>query len=422
MSAEASERWARRGTAQDILTLVRMFDQMDASSKNSLLASATRALAAQRVRGLKTPDGDPLSAEEWLGTLADGGHPDWDHAAILISRVRAAARDGRGGAAQDIINLIALYGAAGAEYKGEILASAAEAIAVQRLCAFTTHDPEPPDPSDWLSELAENTMPTGNGAAGLVGCAAEVEPDAREMIFQEGWLGTVLCASEDELSLGENAYSVYMSIRENADDRPPDPAAYLGIHVPKDDYQEWQDDGWVLNEEAWQAEIRRRCMLEFASMIAYWRHDFFEALLSGRQPSPRVHRPGTPDHPQLADLTDLDIDRLIEEAIASNEPGTSVFDDIPGLSGIVGELDAVLGIGAAGETHTGTMPPGLPPLPTTAPSSGTPTLKPKPRTPAERSKLAAQVAQRVKNATPEQKAAVDKRRSSAASPKPSTEV
>ena len=48
-------------------------------------------------------------------------------------------------------------------------------------------------------------------------------------------------------------------------------------------------------------------------------------------------------------------------------------------------------------------------------------MKPKPRTPAERSKLAAQVAQRVKNATPEQKAAVDKRRSLVASPRPSTE-
>jgi len=39
-------------------------------------------------------------------------------------------------------------------------------------------------------------------------------------------------------------------------------------------------DEWVLDEKAWQAEIRQRCVLEFAQLIAHWRRNFFEALLS----------------------------------------------------------------------------------------------------------------------------------------------
>ena len=180
--------------------------------------------------------------------------------------------------------MVALFSAAHAEHKGEILAFGAEALAARRLRASPPGTFAVLDPTDWLTELARNTMPWGDGAAGLVTCAADVEPDAREMMFQEGPLGTVLCASEDELSLGEGAYSVYEWIRKDCDGmyEPPDPAAYLGIHVAECDYLEWQgDDGWALNQEAWREEVRRRCIVEFAAIVAEWRTNFFEALLSG---------------------------------------------------------------------------------------------------------------------------------------------
>jgi hypothetical protein len=189
----------------------------------------------------------------------------------------------RRGTADDIAVLVRLYACLGASGKGDTLWAAAQALAAQRVAGLKGSDGQPVDPGEWLADLASSTMPTGDGAAGLVEYASGVEPDARRMMFQEGCLSTVLCASEEALSLGEGAYLVYMSIRGNADEEPPDPAPYIGIKVPQEDYLEWQDDGWVVNEQAWQAEIRRRCILDFAAMIAEWRGNFFDALLSGRQ-------------------------------------------------------------------------------------------------------------------------------------------
>ena len=184
--------------------------------------------------------------------------------------------------------LVGLYALLDSDGKGQVLIAAAQAVAAQRVRGQHAADGKPLEPTEWLDALAEDAYPQHDEAARLVDFAAGVEPDARELMFQEGQLGTVLCTSEDEELLGENAYRTYMSIRATTDAMldPPDPAGVLRIHVAKDDFEEWQDNERVLNEGAWQAEVERRCILNFASMIAWWRSNFFEALLSRRNPTP----------------------------------------------------------------------------------------------------------------------------------------
>ncbi len=149
---------------------------------------------------------------------------------------------------------------------------------------------EPVSAHDFTEKAARDAYPHGGDVARLIALASDVEPDARAMIFQEGLLETVTCVSEDEWSIGESAYSVYMSIRSNGDAiiELPDPAAYLGIHVPRSQFEAWQDDGLVLDREAWEAEIRRRCVVEFVALIAEWRGNFL--LLS--RPAKPVRRQG----------------------------------------------------------------------------------------------------------------------------------
>lgn len=256
-----------------------------------------------------------------------------------------SSRRARQGIAEDIAVLVGLYAQLNADGRGQVLIAAAEAMAAQRVHGRSSVDGKPLDPEEWLEALAEGTFPEHEGAARLVTVASDVEIDARTMMFQEGRLGTVLTASEDEESLGEGAYCVYGSIRMNTDAmyRPPTPEDYLCIHVPKDDFEEWHGDERVLNEEAWEAEVRRRCVLQFASMIADWRNNFFEALLAGKQPHVRTEADVVPMPPalELSDLSDDSLDALLDEAMSSPSStisGTSSLDDIPGVAELLSQL------------------------------------------------------------------------------------
>lgn len=199
-----------------------------------------------------------------------------------------SSRRARQGVAEDIAVLVALYAQLHADGRDKVLIAAAEAVAALRVRGRLSADGKPLDPVKWLDALAEDTFPRHDEAARLVDFAAGVEPEARSMMFDGGRLGTVLTSFEEEDSLGEDVYCVYQSIRSNTTPmyEPPDPAAHLGIHVPREDFEEWQNDEWVCDKDAWEGEIRRRCILQFASMIAAWRSSFFEALLSGRVKAP----------------------------------------------------------------------------------------------------------------------------------------
>lgn len=198
-----------------------------------------------------------------------------------------SSRRARQGTAEDIAVLVALYAQLHVDGRGQVLIAAAEAMAAQRVRGRESADGKPLDPMEWLDALAEDTFPRLDEAARLVAFAVGVEPDARELMFDGGRLGTVLTSSEEEESLGEGVYCAYQSIRSNTTPmyEPPDPAAHLGIHVPREEFEEWQGDERVCDKDAWEDEVRRRCILQFASMIAAWRGNFFDALLSGQ------HRP-----------------------------------------------------------------------------------------------------------------------------------
>ena len=81
---EQADYKARRGTAEDIINLVSIYSQLEESDNGDLLRQAVELLAAQRVIGLKTPDGEHYDAHDWLEHLADDTYPhDLDVARLL---------------------------------------------------------------------------------------------------------------------------------------------------------------------------------------------------------------------------------------------------------------------------------------------------------------------------------------------------
>jgi hypothetical protein len=86
---------ARRGTAEDIVNLVSIYNQLATPAKNDLLRQAVELLAAQRVSGQKTPDGEPYEPYDWLENLADDTYPDDENAAQLLQRGSYVHLEGR---------------------------------------------------------------------------------------------------------------------------------------------------------------------------------------------------------------------------------------------------------------------------------------------------------------------------------------
>lgn len=77
---------ARRGTAEDIINLVSIYNQLATPAKSDFLRQAVELLAAQRVRGQKTPDGEPYEPDDWLENLADDTYPGDENAAQLLQK------------------------------------------------------------------------------------------------------------------------------------------------------------------------------------------------------------------------------------------------------------------------------------------------------------------------------------------------
>jgi len=75
---------ARRGTAQDIINLVSIYNQLEVAAKGDLITKAAELLAEQRVRSQKTPEGKDLDAHDWLKSLARETYPSDDNAAQLL--------------------------------------------------------------------------------------------------------------------------------------------------------------------------------------------------------------------------------------------------------------------------------------------------------------------------------------------------
>lgn len=198
----------------------------------------------------------------------------------------------RQGSSEDIAVLVGLYAELSGGGRDEVLDAAVRAMAAEQVRGRSANDGAPVDPDEWLTELAEEAYPDRDEAAQLLAFASNVESDARAIILGDGPLPIVLCGSHCEYARGEQLYLGYMYVRStsDADGVAPDPAAYLGVHVSEGDFEKWQDDGWVPDSDAWQSEVRHRCILHFASMVALWRSNFFAALLSAHQLAQRSSR------------------------------------------------------------------------------------------------------------------------------------
>lgn len=243
--AQMPEASARRGTANDLVWLARLYEKLDDVRRHALVGAAGR-LAAEH------PAARNDIGASWVAGL------------------------------RGLIGLLAVYSALESASKCSVLTEAAELVAVQAMSALAAASPSPDEVSDWLTRLARDCAPRDE----LILRAAEFSLDPYEALFSEGPLATALCPSEDELDLAEGVYAGYVTIaaHDSASEDLPVIAKVLGIKVPTSQYQEWNGDEWIVNEAAHEAEIRRRCVLECAGLVASWRSNFFEALLSGRQP------------------------------------------------------------------------------------------------------------------------------------------
>ena len=159
---------------------------------------------------------------------------------------------------QDIVGLVDTYSMSGIDGKSAFIAAGVELLAEEHLRAQSSAQGEVPTAAeDWLRELASAAMPEYDGAARLISFAAGVEIDAREILFQEGHLATVLSPSELDQSLGEGLLITYESIRDasTAVADLPDPTDYLGIDVPEAEFERRINDEWVFDREAWKPRI-----------------------------------------------------------------------------------------------------------------------------------------------------------------------
>jgi hypothetical protein len=196
--------------------------------------------------------------------------------------------------AGDIAALVGMYAALDAEARGDVIACAVEAMARMRLAERGHATNLEDEAEEWIARLADESFPHGDDAANLWLHARSAEPSAREALFPDGMSQVVLAASDSVWSDAEALYCGYTYIRATTDatEEPPEPAGVLGIQVPTTDFErlESDDDGWVLDTEAWAAEIERRCIAACASMIHRWRRVFFARVLGQDRPSDEARR------------------------------------------------------------------------------------------------------------------------------------
>lgn len=263
MTRGVPEVWARRGTAEDIIRLLRLYVQLAPVARQQL-----------------TLHGKAQSARESLNSPLILDHPPQRHYTNLLESVGSKSWT----AEEDSLGqTIALVGTFAAGDQGKLLTEAVEALARQKIDPLAALPFDAVDPYEWLRDLAEKSYPILSDAARLIGLAEDFQPDARSMIFTDGWLEPVLCSSQNDYVLGEGIYAGYMYVLETTDDYlglMPKPTKYFNIHVAQDDFIGFShDEGWTLDKVAWEAEVRHRCVLHFASFVSEWRGNFFNAVL-----------------------------------------------------------------------------------------------------------------------------------------------
>jgi hypothetical protein len=124
------EAWARRGTADDMAVLVKLFACLEPELRRQLL-SATAGIRPGRHTGA-----DPQSC-------------------------KATSEDALGGA----VILLDSYAANGAADKSELLAAAAKLVASMRMKQSLPPSDMWADEHQWLCALARDTRPCGDEAA-----------------------------------------------------------------------------------------------------------------------------------------------------------------------------------------------------------------------------------------------------------------
>lgn len=186
--------------------------------------------------------------------------------------------------AGDIAALVAMYAALGAEARSGVLAQAVEAMARLQLAERGRRAVTEDDADEWVARLADETFPHGDAAADLWLHARGVEPSARDALFPDGLSQVVRAASDLVWDHADSFYCGYTTIRSTTDapEVPPEAAVVLGIQVPTTGFEHWEgdDDGWVLDTDAWAAEVKRRCIAACASMIHRWRRAFYARVLA----------------------------------------------------------------------------------------------------------------------------------------------
>jgi hypothetical protein len=257
MTAMATEAWARRGAAEDMVLLARLVACLDSSSRETLRQACTHATEPHRAG---TPAARP-------------GNGCIDVSGDLVF----------------VIDMLAGYNALQDHDKASVLSTAVELIATTRLRSSKALSTAWVDEDEWLRCLAEDTYPDIGDVADLVDLAKQVEPDWDDVMFPDGPHALVVAPSEHGIGLADGLLVGYETIRGSvgAADRPPPPADFLGVDVPKGAFKEWNGDGWTLDEDRWKTAVRDATVLRFAELIAEWRTRFFEALTSGREPQAR---------------------------------------------------------------------------------------------------------------------------------------
>lgn len=252
MTRGVPEVWARRGTAEDIIRLLRLYAQLAPVARQLLTDSAA-------------PDStDRLAIGQPL--LPSTG------------RQLMTSKEASIGQATALISIFA------AGNQGKLLTAAVEALARQKIVPPAALPQNTVDPDEWLSDLAEKSYPIHSDVARLLGLASDFQSDSLSRIFNDGWLEPVLCSSQDEYQHGEGIYSAYMYVLGTTDDYLgllPEPSTYFNISAAQEDFSEFShDEGWTLDKVAWEAEVRHQCVLQFASFVCEWRSNFFDAVLA----------------------------------------------------------------------------------------------------------------------------------------------
>ncbi|PZO14835.1 MAG: hypothetical protein DCF26_14420 [Burkholderiales bacterium] len=281
MTRGVPEVWARRGTAEDIIRLLRLYVQLDPVARQLLTDSAARYSTDRLAIGQPMLLSTGLSACESLDAPPLLDQPPQHRYAHLLDSVGRQSRTSEEDSLGQTITLVRIFTAGD---QGKLLTEAVEALARQKIDPSTAIPQNAVDPNEWLNDLAKKSYPDHSDVARLITLAADFQPDSRGMIFSDGWLEPVLCASQDEYVHGEGIYSGYMHVLGITDDYlglMPAPSTYFNIQVAQDDFSEFSHgEGWTLDKVAWEAEVRHQCVLRFASFVCEWRSDFFEAVLA----------------------------------------------------------------------------------------------------------------------------------------------